>query len=223
MSIINDLFAPSDNPKSIGAKFRARRLKKFEKLFFRNFNPEKAIHILDVGGTDYFWKRSEVPNIPGVTITLLNLQPEKTTRANINSLVGDATAMCEFGDKKFDLVFSNSVIEHVYTYENQVKMADEIQRVGKRFFVQTPNKYFPVEAHYAIPFAQYLPKGLLLFFLTKTRLSRMTKWKKQDAQQYLDEIRLLNEKEMRRLFPGSTILKERTLGMTKSLTAHNLR
>ncbi len=223
MSIINDLFAPSDNPKSIGAKFRARRLKKFEKLFFRNFNPEKPIQILDVGGTDYFWKSSQVPNIPGVTITLLNLHLEKTSHPHIRSQVGDATAMPEFEDKKFDLVFSNSVIEHVYTYENQRKMAEEIRRVGKRHFIQTPNKYFPVEAHYAIPFAQYLPKGLLLFFLTKTRISRMTKWKKADAQQYLDEIRLLNEKEMKCLFPGSKILREKTLGMTKSLTAHNLR
>lgn len=222
MSIINDLFSPSDNPKSIGAKFRAKRLKKFEKLFFRNFNPEKPIQILDVGGTDYFWKYSQVPNIPGVTITLLNLHLEETTHPHIKSMLGDATSMQEFEDKKFDLVFSNSVIEHLYTYDNQVKMADEIQRVGKKFFVQTPSKYFPIEAHYAIPFAQYLPKRLLFFFLTKTKLSRMNKWKKEDAQQYLDEIRLLNEKEMRSLFPGSKILKEKTLGMTKSLTAHNL-
>lgn len=223
MSILNDLFAPSDNPKSIGARFRARRLHKFEKLFFRNFNPEKNINILDVGGTDYFWKSSQVPSLPGVTITLLNLHLEKTTHPNLKSQIGDATAMSEFGDNQFDLVFSNSVIEHVYTFENQQKMAEEIRRVGKRHFIQTPNKYFPIEAHYALPFAQYLPKSLLLFLLTKTRLSRMSKWDIAHAQQYLDEIRLLNEKEMKVLFPGSRILKEKTLGMTKSLTAHNLR
>ncbi len=222
MSIVTDLFAPSDNPKSIGAKFRARRLKKFEKLFFRTFDTDKPFEILDVGGTDYFWRSSQVPNIPGVTITLLNLQPEKTTHRNIRSLVGDATSMTQFADKKFDLVFSNSVIEHLYTSENQLKMACEIQRVGKRYFVQTPNKYFPVEAHYAIPLAQYMPKDLLFFFLTKTRLSRLNRWDTKDAQQYLDEIRLLNEREMKMLFPGCTILKEKTLGMTKSLTAHNL-
>jgi hypothetical protein len=222
MSIITDLFAPSDNPKSIGAKFRARRLKKFENLFFKNFKPTQTLQILDVGGTDYFWKSSQVPNIPGVTITLLNLQSEKTSHPNIKSLIGDATSMGEFSDKQFDLVFSNSVIEHLYTYENQVSMANEIQRVGKRYFIQTPNKYFPIEAHYAIPMAQYMPKDLLFFFLTKTRLSRMTRWKPQDAQQYLDEIRLLDEREMKLLFPGCSILKERTAGMTKSLTAHNL-
>ena len=223
MSLINDLFASSDNPKSLGAKFRAKRLKTFEKLFFKNFNPEKPIHILDVGGTAYFWKQSKLPNIPGVRITLLNLHEEKSTHPHISSQIGDATSMGEFPDKNFDLVFSNSVIEHLYTFENQVKMADEIQRVGKKFFIQTPNKYFPIEAHYALPFAQYMPKGLLLFLLTKTKLSRMKRWEKAAAQQYLDEIRLLNEKEMRKLFPGSKILKEKAVGLTKSLTAHNLR
>lgn len=223
MNFINDLFASSDHPKSLGSKFRANRLRKFESLFFRNFNPEKPISILDVGGTDYFWKKSQIPNIPGVRITLLNLHLEKTTHPHISSMVGDATEMKLFEDKKFDLVFSNSVIEHLYTIENQRKMANEIQRVGRKYFVQTPNKYFPVEAHYALPFAQYLPKKLLFFLLTKTKLSRLKRWEAQAAQQYLDEIRLLNEKEMKSLFPKSKLLKEKTLGMTKSLTAHNLR
>ncbi|SEG25056.1 class I SAM-dependent methyltransferase [Algoriphagus boritolerans] len=223
MSIINDLFASSDHPKSLGSKFRAIRLRKLESLFFRNFNPEKPISILDVGGTDYFWKKSQIPNIPGVRITLLNLHLEKTTHPHISSMIGDATEMNSFEDKKFDLVFSNSVIEHLYTFENQRKMAAEVQRVGRKYFVQTPNKYFPVEAHYALPFAQYLPKKLLFFLLTNTKLSRLTRWESRAAQQYLDEIRLLNEKEMKSLFPKSKLLKEKVLGMTKSLTAHNLR
>ncbi|MFN3996751.1 methyltransferase domain-containing protein [Algoriphagus sp.] len=223
MTFINDLFASSDHPKSLGAKFRANRLRKFEKLFFRNFNPEKPILILDVGGTDYFWKKSQIPNIPGVRITLLNLRLEKTTHPHINSVIGDATDMTEFTDKQFDLVFSNSVIEHLYTFGNQRKMANEIQRVGRKYFIQTPNKYFPVEAHYALPFAQYLPKSLLFMLLTKTKLSRFKRWKPQDAQQYLNEIRLLNAAEMKRLFPASKLLKETILGLTKSLTAHNFR
>ncbi len=223
MSTINDLFAASDHPKSLGAKFRAKRTKNFEKLFFRNFNPEKSISILDVGGTDYFWKKSQIPNVPGVRITLLNLHLEKTTHPHIHSMIGDATDMKHFQDQKFDLVFSNSVIEHLYTFENQQKMAKEIQRVGRKYFIQTPYKYFPVEAHYAIPFAQFMPKKLLLYLLTKTKVSRFRRWEPKAAQQYLDEIRLLNKSEMIRLFPGSKILKEKVLGMTKSLTAHNFR
>lgn len=223
MRIISDLFASSDHPKSLGYKFRTKRLKKFEKLFFKNFNPEKSIQILDVGGTAYFWKDSRLPSIPGVRITLLNLHQEKSTHPHITSAIGDATSMKEFQDGSFDLVFSNSVIEHLYTFDNQIKMADEIRRVGRKYFVQTPNKYFPVEAHYALPFAQYFPKKFLLFLLTKTKLSRMKRWEKSAAQQYLDEIRLLNEREMKTLFPGAKILKEKAAGLTKSLTAHNFR
>lgn len=223
MKFIYELFSSSDNPNSLGAKFRAKRLKKFEKLFFRNFNPEKEIRILDVGGTDYFWKNSQIPSIPGVRITLLNLHLEKTTHPHIQSLLGNATDMREFSDKSFDLIFSNSVIEHLYTLENQQKMAAEIQRVGRKYFIQTPNKFFPIEAHYALPFAQFLPKSLVFLLLTKTRLSRLKRWEEKAARQYLEEIRLLNEKEMRLLFPGAKILKEKALGLTKSLTAHNLR
>ncbi|WP_338224696.1 class I SAM-dependent methyltransferase [Algoriphagus confluentis] len=223
MQFIRNLFASSDHPQSLGAKFRKQRLAKFEKLFFRNFRLEKPIRILDVGGTDYFWKHSQIPQIPNLRITLLNLHQEAPKHANIESVIGDATHMPEFEEGSFDLVFSNSVIEHLYTYENQEKMAKEIRRVGKKFFVQTPNRYFPVEAHYALPFAQYLPDKWLFALLTKTPLSRMKRWAPQDAEQYIKEIRLLNEKELRALFPGAKILKEQFGGLTKSITAHNLR
>ncbi|MDX5338449.1 MAG: class I SAM-dependent methyltransferase [Cyclobacteriaceae bacterium] len=222
MSLLTSLFASSDQPGSLGAKFRKKRLEKFEKLFFENFNSEDPIRILDVGGTDYFWKGSQIPNLPNSRIVLLNLHLEKTSHPHLEARTGDATDMKEFGDQSFDLVFSNSVIEHLYTWENQQRMAQEIQRVGKKFFIQTPNRYFPVEAHYALPFAQYMPKRFLLFLLTKTRVSRFKKWDFQAANQYLEEIRLLDEQEMQVLFPEASILREKALGMTKSITAHNL-
>lgn len=222
MFSITDFFASSDQPKSLGAKFRNARLKDFEALFFKRFAGNKKIRILDVGGTDYFWRTSKIPDLKGVEITLLNLHLEDSTHPHITGIVGDATSMSEIPNDHFDLVFSNSVIEHVYTFKNQQKMAQEILRVGHYYFIQTPNRYFPVEAHYAIPFAQYLPKPWVYFFLTKTKMSRLQKWDPKDAKQYLDEIRLLNEKEMRELFPKCAIYKENLIGMTKSITAHNL-
>ena len=222
MQYLYELFSSSDNPNSLGAKFRAKRLKSFEDLFFKTFENLREIRILDVGGTDYFWKNSRIPNHPGVTITLLNLHLEHSSHPNILPLMGDATDMSDFGDASFDLVFSNSVIEHLYTLENQQKMASEIRRVGKNYFIQTPNKYFPIEAHYALPFAQFLPKSLIFSILTKTRLSRLKRWDQKAAQQYLEEIRLLNENEMLALFPRAAILKEKAWGLTKSLTAHTL-
>ncbi|REG84025.1 methyltransferase domain-containing protein [Algoriphagus antarcticus] len=222
MSFISNLFSPSDNPESLGAKFRNQRQKDFEDLFFLNFSKNDPIRILDVGGAAYFWDNSSLPLLPNIEIVLLNLGQEKTTHPKIKSVVGDATNMPEYKENSFDLVFSNSVIEHLYTWENQQKMANEIMRVGKKHFIQTPNRTFPIEAHYAIPFAQYLPHSLLYFFLTKTKLSRLQKWDPKDAQQYLDEIRLLDQNEMQRLFPDSKMYLEKFMGMIKSISAHNL-
>ena len=159
---------------------------------------------------------------PGLRITLLNLYPVETSHPAIHAVLGDATDMREFEKGSFDLVFSNSVIEHLYTLELQQKMASEILRVGKSYFIQTPNVYFPIEAHYALPFAQYYSKAFLHFILTQTKLSRLKKWSSADASQYQDEIRLLNAQEMKALFPGASLLKEKVLGLTKSITAHNL-
>ena len=177
---------------------------------------------MDVGGTSYFWQHSTLLSHPGLRITLLNLYPVETSHPAIHAVQGDATDMREFEKGSFDLVFSNSVIEHLYTLEQQQKMASEILRVGKSYFIQTPNVYFPIEAHYALPFAQYYPNGFLYFILTKTKFSRLKKWNSAEASQYIAEIRLLNAQEMKALFPGASLLKEKVLGLTKSITAHNL-
>jgi hypothetical protein len=222
MSSLFNFLASSDNPHSLGYKFRTKRLQEFEKMFFSHFSGLEKIEILDVGGTSYFWQDSNLLSHPGLRITLLNLYPVETSHPAIHAVQGDATDMREFEKGSFDLVFSNSVIEHLYTLEQQQKMASEIFRVGKSYFIQTPNVYFPIEAHYALPFAQYYPKALLHFILTKTKLSRLKKWSSDEASQYIEEIRLLNVQEMKALFPGGSLLKEKVLGLTKSITAHNL-
>ena len=135
--------------------------------------------------------------------------------------IGDATDLSQFNNKSFDIVHSNSVIEHLYNFENQKKMASEIIRVGKKYIVQTPNKYFFLEPHYLLPFFDIIPKKLKYLILTKTKLSRLKKWDKNFAKQYIKEIRLLSEKEMKTLFPKSKIYFEKFLGMNKSFTMHN--
>ncbi|MHA7130361.1 class I SAM-dependent methyltransferase [Algoriphagus namhaensis] len=222
MSSFSELFASSDQPNSLGARFRTKRLQDFEELFFTIFSATQPIKILDVGGTDYFWRDSKVLQLPNVELILLNLHLEKSDHPAIRAVQGDATNMSEFAPHSFDLVFSNSVIEHLYNFAQQKKMADEILRVGKHYFIQTPNRHFPVEAHYALPLAQHMPRSWVYFLLTKTRLSRLEKWTPESATQYLDEIRLLSEREMLRLFPEAQIYREKFLGLTKSFAAHNL-
>ncbi len=221
-SRLSRLFAASDRPGSLGMQFRDKRFKFFEEAFRRNFGDKSPIKILDVGGTEAFWKGRDLIDNGNIEIILLNLKKEAVTHPNIKSMAGTATDLSDFEDQSIDLVFSNSVIEHLYNWENQIKMASEIQRVGKKHFVQTPNKYFFIEPHYAVPFFQFIPKSIRFFFLTKTKISRLHKWDPTMAQQYLDEIRLLSQKDFQKLFPSSNIYFEKLLGMNKSFTAHNL-
>ena len=221
MMDIKALLASSDNPNSLGNKFRKQRFQYFESLFNSNFDNKYPVKILDIGGTVHFWKDQPLLNSGKVEIILLNLSAEDVKTKGLSSMAGDTTDLSQFADERFDLVFSNSVIEHLYTWGNQMKMAKEAMRVGKKYFVQTPNRHFFMEAHYALPFVQYFPKNFTRFLLTKTRLSRGSKWNVKDAQQYLDEIRLLTNSEMKTLFPGAKIYKEKFFGMTKSFTAHN--
>lgn len=216
------LLASSDNPNSLGNRFRKQRFQYFENLLQTNFEGKFPVKILDIGGMVHFWKDQDLLKSGKVEIIMLNLSAEEVQIKGLSSMAGDATDLSQFADGSFDLVFSNSVIEHLYTWENQQKMAKEAMRVGKKYFVQTPNRHFFMEAHYALPFVQYLPKNLTLFLLTKTKLSRGNKWNPNEAQQYLDEIRLLTYSEMKTLFPSAKMYKEKFFGMNKSFSAHNL-
>lgn len=219
---IKTLFAPSDEPRSIGGRFRQRRFRFFEQCFTETFGDQNTIKILDVGGTESFWANHAFIQPGRISITLLNLEKERTQLPHVNSLAGTATDLSQFEDQSFDLVFSNSVIEHLFTFSNQVKMAGEIRRVGKNYFVQTPNKYFFLEPHYALPFFQFFPSSLAFFILTRTKFSRMQKWDPEFAKGYLNEIRLLSLDEMKQLFPKSEIYYEKVLGLNKSFVFHTL-
>jgi ubiquinone/menaquinone biosynthesis C-methylase UbiE len=213
-----NIFDISENKGSLGNKFREKRfsffLKKFNKM-------QKPITILDVGGKINFWVNRGLAGNTNFEITLINIEKEKSLYPNIKTKMGDATDLSPFNDKSFDIVHSNSVIEHLYNFENQKKMASEIIRIGQKYIVQTPNKYFFLEPHYLLPFFQFIPDKLKYLILTKTKMSRLKTWDKNFAKQYIKEIRLLSLKEMKLLFPNSKIYFEKFLGMNKSFTIHN--
>ena len=212
------IFANSEDKDSLGNRFRNRRFNFFEQQIQKL---KKPIRILDVGGLESFWVNRNYHLKNDVHITLLNLEAVSSKYPNMTSMIGDATNLLHCPDNSFDVVFSNSVIEHLYTKNNQEKMANEIRRVGKYYFVQTPNKYFIIEPHYLLPGFQFLSPRIKYFLLTKTPLSRGKFWDKQFAQQYIDEIRLLDKSEMVALFPNGLIYKEMFGGLVKSFTAHN--
>ena len=204
-----------DNPKSFNQKFRAKRFRFFKSLVDQLPRP---IYILDIGGTEIYWQMMNFADEPGVFFTLCNVDPQKITRRNFQFMEADATDLSIFHDKQFDVVYSNSVIEHLFNYERQQKMANEVRRIGKNYFVQTPNLYFPLEPHWLFPFFQFLPSNLRVFITQHFNIGGYKKTNSRElAQKRVDEVKLLSEAQMRALFPDGTCYRERVLGIKKSI------
>jgi len=208
---------------SINKKFRLRRFHVFTSLVEKN-KTEKITQILDVGGTEDFWDTMNYPGDENIHITLLNLSAAPVKNTKFTSVKGDACDLSEFKDNQFDIVFSNSVIEHLFTKENQQKMASEVRRVGKNYYIQTPNLYFPIEAHWQFPFYQFLPFKLKVWMTQHLNLGHFKKTKdKQAAITRVNEVQLLTEKEMKILFPEARVFREYFLGLVKSITMYSFQ
>lgn len=205
---------------SLNQRFREKRFKFFTGLL-ETVKPGDKLRILDIGGEEDYWEKMNFLGNTNILITLLNLEKVKTKHDNFISIKGDACDLSEFKENEFDIVFSNSVIEHLFSKENQKKMADEARRVGKYYYVQTPNRYFPVEPHWLFPFFQFLPFGVRVF-LTRTRdLGHYKKAvDKAKAIQRVNEVKLLTKNEMIKLFPDGKVYKEIFWGLTKSITMY---
>lgn len=209
--------ADNRDQRSLAVQFRKRRFAFFQSLLSRL---ERPVHILDIGGTESYWKSMELNAGDQVFITLLNLTQNDVSLPNVTSIAGDARAMIS-KDASFDVVFSNSVIEHVGTYQDQLQMAKEVRRVGKRYFIQTPNKYFPLEPHFLFPLFQFLPINIRVLLLQNFKLGWFSKTPdKVKAREIVEGIRLLGKREFMALFPNAAIYEEKILGMTKSFVAY---
>jgi len=206
------------DPFSLANKFRRKRFRNF--LEYTKDIP-LPVTILDVGGTADFWKQMGAEDNSGFVITILNLDEPKVQQLGIFRFVkGNAADLSEFADKSFDVVFSNSVIEHIPSKADRQKMADEIKRVGKKYFVQTPNFYFPFEPHFLFPFFQFLPAGVKRYMLQNFNMGWFKKCaNKEEAARLLEENSLLKLREFKDYFPESAILKEKYLFLNKSYIA----
>jgi hypothetical protein len=205
-------------PNSLATRLRKQRFALFLRLLD---SVPRPIKLLDVGGTQLFWERMGFTEQSGVEIVLLNLSETAVAHAHFISVIGDATDLKPFADQEFDIVFSNSVIEHVGTFEDQRRMAQEVRRVGKRYFLQTPNRYFPIEPHFLVPLFQFLPLSMQVFLVRHFDLGWSKKIPdKQKAVEHVRSIRLLTKRELAALFPGAAIYSERFLGLTKSFVAY---
>lgn len=205
------------DPNSLASRLRRRRFAFFESLLARVPGP---LRILDVGGTRDFWDKMGGNLLERAEVTLLNLQPDPVDHPRIRSLRGDARAMA-FAPGEFDVVFSNSVIEHVGDFADQGRMAAEVIRVGRRYFIQTPNRGFPIEPHFLFPFYQFLPVSARVALLRRFSLGWMGRIPdERKAREAVEGVRLLSRREMKALFPEAGLHEERLIGLTKSFVAY---
>jgi len=213
------LYAMSDvdNPRSLSNRMRSRRFSLFERLCRPLARP---LRIIDIGGTQEFWEQRGWAGRPGVDITLVNLGAAPQRHDNIRTVVGDATDLSDYADGEFEVAFSNSVIEHLFTWEQQQAMAREAQRVGRAHWVQTPNFWFPMEPHFHVPAWQWMPVGMRAALVRRWAIGLRGPYPDPErARSAVTEIRLLTGREVSRLFPRSTIWPERICGLVKSWVA----
>ena len=224
MNILKQL-ADNRSEASLANRLRRKRFQLFLDLLERVPRPLK---ILDIGGTEHFWHQMQFADQAGVEIVVLNHDAGELAEMTSPSgktvfqrVIGDACAMPEFADNEFDVIFSNSVLEHVGDFDRQKMMMEEVRRVATRYFVQTPNYYFPIEPHFLVPGFQFLPVTARAFLLQKCNLGwteRVADHEK--ATQVVLSVRLLSKKELVSLCPGAELYSERVCGVPKSFVAY---
>ncbi len=201
---------------ALSLRFRRRRMQRF----LREFQISSGTRILDIGGTPDCWELiAERPQV-----TLLNTPRAKDDlRGAAAWVAGDGRAL-PFRDGAFDIVFSNSVIEHVGDGSSQERFASEVARVGRSYWVQTPNRWFPVEQHLLTPFVHWLPRSWQRAIVPRCSIWSVVTPVTPDRRRfylehYLSDVKLLGAGELRALFPGARVIHERVCGWTKSLIA----
>jgi hypothetical protein len=222
MPSVAEFIGDYDDPKSIGSRLRRRRSKPLLALIEDAYLEKGECSILDLGGTEKYWNSvpADFLSERNCRITLLNRSAPLPRNGRVfASRAGDACAV-DAADRSFDIVHSNSVIEHVGDWNRTRAFSAEVRRLARRYFIQTPNFWFPWEPHFGFPCFQFLPVPLRARLLLRRDLGFFKRCRSAAAAiEAVESIRLLDALMMRALFPDARLVPERVLGVTKSLVA----
>lgn len=221
--------------QKIVERYRKNARAKRKIVFLDNFSINKSTRLLDIGsesgtnihyileGKDYRPENIFIADIYQSVIT------EGQRKYNYTPVLLRENGLIPFPDKYFDITYCSSVIEHVTVAKNQVAsytddvlfaslskahqqvFVDELRRVSKAYFVQTPNKDFLIESHTWLPFLGWCPRSVLISILNVTNKF----WVKKTSPDFY----LLNKIEFGELFKGDKIIVERSFMMVKSWMA----
>ena len=206
-------FLDPDRSGSLTHRCRQQRNEEFKRRF-----PDLAeMRVLDLGGTAVSWR---VAGLRAKSVTIVNLDPsEDPEEPWMETVQGDA---CLGGFGKYDLVFSNSVLEHVGGHGRRQQFADVVQGSAPLWWVQTPYRYFPIEPHWLFPGFQFLPFRARVLVTQHWNVGHNPVVKdEREAAALVASTELVSATEMRAYFPGSGIWFERIAGVPKSIVALN--
>jgi len=205
----------STNTASFGFKMRQARMRRLHEVF-----PDfEAMRIVDLGGDTRYWAPMTI-RPAHVTIVSIDEHGIRSPEPWMEAVLGDACDLSQFDGQSYDLVFSNSVIEHVGGIRRQQDFANVVRALAPRRWIQTPYRYFPLDPHVKFPFFQSYPLALRAQIVKRWPLSHLKRLEEERTPvAYALEQDLLSMTEMRFLFPESEILRERLVGFTKSLIA----
>ncbi len=195
----------------LGTAFRARRSRRLkariEALAAQNGG---QLNVLDLGGSAGYWQRLgfDWMRAHGVKVMCVNYDESELPRGASGDIpikleIGDARALTRHADNSFDLVHSNSVIEHVGRWADMVAFASETRRLAPAYYVQTPYFWFPVDPHFfRVPFFHWLPVGVRAKLLKRFKVG----WAKPsgDINRAMTSVQssdILDRTQFRALFP----------------------
>lgn len=211
-------------PDSTNNKFRVRRVERLKTLVSSYIAAKGSCNVLDLGGTSGFWHTwRDQFDFERTHVTCINLDPEHGAVSDFKGVTvryGDATSLPDVPDMSFDLVFSNSVIEHVGDWQQMIRFAREARRLGRSYFIQTPYFWFPIEPHARTPFVHWMPDS---WAYRLVMMRRCGFWPKADtvieAVTTVQSARMLDRRQFEALFDDARHHQERFMGLTKSLMA----
>jgi len=172
--------------------------------------------VIDLGGRRSTWSTGALrPR----SVLCVNLEHQDGADDTVRCVTGDA---CDDAFVRslgtFDLAYSNSTIEHVGGHVRRAQFAANVRAVASHYWIQTPDRYTPVEPHAVLPGFQFLPVWLRWSLARRWPLSPLGTG--GDLLEEILSIDLLSATELRFYFPDAQIWKERVAGLPKSLVAY---
>jgi hypothetical protein len=173
------------------------------------------MRVVDLGGTAVSWR---VLGMRPQHVTIVNLDEADDGHEPWMDFVRADACSGDFG--KYDLVFSNSLMEHLGGHARRQQFARVVQEAAPYWWIQTPYRYFPIEPHWIFPGFQFLP------FRTRVMICRHWNTLHEPAQkdigaaaELVASVELISATEMGMYFPTSELWYERITGVPKSLVA----